>query len=913
MRNSLVREALPVTMTTVQGCATTIVCRACGMSFQTQSQGMGQLCLGCLLAPDLPDEGGQEPPVSGPPDAAMIAGATDNRRFAHYEVAVRADGTLAELGRGGMGITYRSIDTTLRCVVALKVVNPDLVQNAQVRGRFLREAQVAAKLRHPHVASVFFFGERIEDGQLFYAMELVEGETLHARVRRCGGLPVETVLQIGVQVAAALAAAEEHGLTHRDLKPANLMLVRGEAVNVKVIDFGLAKAVAEAQADALVLTRTQEFVGTPAFASPEHFNVWQEVDTRSDFYALGATLWYALTGHPPFAGHSPGEIYARQLHGELPMEQLAAAKVPQPLTILLRSLLSPDPAGRPQTAPELAAALARCQHPSADASVGGISAPTRAVRWRKLGAVLVLGALVAGGWAALYHRTSDVARQNSRLQQQTLAQQQQLGTMQSQLQQQTQLIALVNAKIDRNAASVSGDPTRNNPAATAQADIARERGISIETLQRQLDGENVDVRQLLAQIDQRLVAAEAQTGQWQRLKREALTRLGEGEYAAGHYSAAIGPYQQALALIDADKEPLAWCDGASNLELALWQLGRFAEAAPLAQRTVDRRMALQGAEHSATLKALHDQAQLFHAQGKDAESETLYRRILEAQERTLGKENLDTLSTLNNLATVLHYRGDDAQAEVLGRRCVEALERTLGKENLATLESVSDLAATLNWRGDYAGSATLDRRCLEARQRLLGPDHPSTIESVNNLAVDLDTLGNSAEAEPLYRRALEVQERTLGPEHPATLVLLDNLGILLGNKGDYTAAESFTRRALEGRERVLGPDHVDTLRSVSNLAQLLDTKGDLAAAESLYLRGQAGVERLPPQEDVRMDFEHYFSMFREKQGRLPEALALARQAAEGCRTMPENSPLRRTYEQHYRELQAKSAEVSQRR
>ncbi len=905
--NLLVREALPVTMTIVQRCATTTVCRACGTSFPAQSQGVGQLCFGCLLAPDLPDEDDQGLSVAGPPDATMIAGATDNRRFAHYQVALRADGTLAELGRGGMGVTYQATDTTLHCAVALKVVKPDLVQNAQVRGRFLREAQVAAKLRHPHVASVFFFGERAEDGQLFYAMELVEGETLHARVRRCGGLPVETVLQIGVQVTDALTAAEEQGLTHRDLKPANLMLVRGETVNVKVIDFGLAKAVAEAHADALVLTRTQDFVGTPAFASPEHFNVWQEVDTRSDFYALGATLWYALTGHPPFAGHSSGEIHARQLQGELPMEQLAAAKVPQPLTILLRSLLSPDPAGRPQTAPELAAALARCQHPSAAAPVDQLSLLTRAARWRKLGAVLVLGGLVAGGWAALYHRTSDVARQNSRLQQQTLAQQQQLGTMQAQLQQQTQLIALVNAKIDRNAASVAADPTRSNPAATAQADVARERGISVEALQKQLAGENVDVRQLLVQIDQRLVAAQAQTGQWQRLKCEALTRLGDGEYAAGHYPAAVGPYQQALALIDADKEPLVWCDGASNLELALFQSGRYAEAAPLAQQAVDRRTALQGAEHPATLKALHGQAQLFHAQGKNTESETLYRRILEARERTLGKENLDTLSTLNNLATVLHYRGDDAQAEVLGRRCVEALERTLGKENLATLESVTDLAATLSGRGDYATAATLDRRCLEARQRLLGPDHPSTIASINNLAVDLDILGDSAGAEPLYRRALEVQERTLGPEHPATLVLLDNLGILLGNRGDYTAAESFARRALKGRERVLGPDHVETLRSVSNLAQLLDTKGDFAAAEPLYLRGQAGVERLPPQDEIRMDFEHYFSMFREKQGRLPEALVLAKQVADACKALPESNPLRRTYEQHLVELQGRIA------
>ncbi len=361
---------------------------------------MGQLCLGCLLAPDLPDEADRQPPVAGPLDVAMIAGVTDNRRFAHYEVALRVDGTLAELGRGGMGVTYQATDTTLRCAVALKVVKPDLVQNAQVRGRFLREAQVAAKLRHPHVASVFFFGERAEDGQLFYAMELVEGETLHTRVRRCGGLPVETVLQIGVQVTAALAAAEEQGLTHRDLKPANLMLVRGETINVKVIDFGLAKSVAETPAEALALTRAQDFIGTPAFASPEHFNVWQEVDARSDFYALGATLWYALTGKAPFAGRSLDEIHDRQVHHPLPLDELQAARVPAPVVELLRALLSPDPTGRPQTAGELAAALARCRQP-----VAGPAPKTRG-RAAALAVAVAVGllALCAARWMA-YRRS----------------------------------------------------------------------------------------------------------------------------------------------------------------------------------------------------------------------------------------------------------------------------------------------------------------------------------------------------------------------------------------------------------------------------------------------------------------------------------------------------------------------------
>ena len=148
----------------------------------------------------------------------------------------------------------------------------------------------------------------------------------------------------------------------------------------------------------------------------------------------------------------------------------------------------------------------------------------------------------------------------------------------------------------------------------------------------------------------------------------------------------------------------------------------------------------------------------------------------------------------------------------------------------------------------------------------------------------------------------------LGADHPLTLTFLSNLGNFLGDKGDHAAAEALGRRALEGRERVLGPDHHDTLTSVSNLAQLLDDKGDLAGAEPLYLQAQARMERLlSPQDDFRLDLEHYFSLFREKQGRLAEALALAVQAAEGSKGLPADSALRRTYEQHFQALRAKVA------
>ena len=266
--------------------------------------------------------------------------------------------------------------------------------SAEARERFMREARAAAALRHPNVATVYQFGVREETGQFFYAMELVEGETLEERVRRLGPLDVLTTIDIALQVSAALEAAEERGLVHRDLKPGNLMLVspgdektsastqrggysnargvvatvlrrrarrntidvdhRNEKLVVKVIDFGVAKAVAE-KTNAMALTHGG-FVGTPAFASPEQFTN-APVDVRSDIYSLGATLWFLLTGHMLFSGRTIEEIRDARRSKPLPIEQLKAARVPRRFVSLLMSMLAIEPAARPAGARELSARL----------------------------------------------------------------------------------------------------------------------------------------------------------------------------------------------------------------------------------------------------------------------------------------------------------------------------------------------------------------------------------------------------------------------------------------------------------------------------------------------------------------------------------------------------------------------------
>ena len=330
------------------------VCSTCGEPLNAKGN-----CVACLLRTGL-----DESVIETKSDALFV--------FGDFEIARQEDGSLWELGRGAMGVTYLAADNVLRRKVALKVINVPVVPTGRdsqaVRERFLREARAAA-LRHPNVAAVFQFGASPDGSRCYYAMELVEGETLEARVRRDGPLNAKLVLEIAIQVTRALMAASAHGLIHRDLKPGNIMLTLDDKaeLEVKVIDFGLAKAIADRGSD-MDLTHG-EFVGTPNFASPEQFESGP-IDVRSDIYSLGATLWFALTGKTPFAGRNIEEIRSAQKSEALSIEQLKAARVPSRMRSLLKSMLAIEPAARPGVK-DLAAEVRRCSAQVGPESIRG--------------------------------------------------------------------------------------------------------------------------------------------------------------------------------------------------------------------------------------------------------------------------------------------------------------------------------------------------------------------------------------------------------------------------------------------------------------------------------------------------------------------------------------------------------------
>src|SRR6195256_1832501 len=201
-----------------------------------------------------------------------------------------------EIGRGGMGVVYRARDERLQRRVAIKVLPPELAFSSEIRARFTREAQTAARLSHPHIVPIHDVGEG--QGIVYFVMGLIEGESLAARIRRRGRLPAEETRRIIRETADALSAAHALSVIHRDIKPDNILL-EGTRGRVVVTDFGIAKALSSTTGGA-TLTATGVAIGTPHYMSPEQAAGDREIDGRSDIYSLGVVAYQMLVGELPF-------------------------------------------------------------------------------------------------------------------------------------------------------------------------------------------------------------------------------------------------------------------------------------------------------------------------------------------------------------------------------------------------------------------------------------------------------------------------------------------------------------------------------------------------------------------------------------------------------------------------------------
>lgn len=280
-----------------------------------------------------------------------------------------------QIGRGGMGSVYRAEHVRMRRKTAIKILSTELSSNPEFVARFEREAELASTINHPNAVSIYDFGET-EEGLVYLAMELLDGEPLSAVLRRRGTLPLEEVVAITRQAAAALNAAHKLGIVHRDFKPDNVMICRGpdgEQV-VKVVDFGIAKQTRLSHAGG-TLTQTGSVLGTPIYMSPEQV-ADQPLDNRSDLYSLALTVYEMLSRRIPFAGDTPQSLMVQRLVDPPIPLRAVAPDVPAVIEAVVMRALSKSRDERHPSTVEFAADLARASEAGRTTAVDAVTSPT---------------------------------------------------------------------------------------------------------------------------------------------------------------------------------------------------------------------------------------------------------------------------------------------------------------------------------------------------------------------------------------------------------------------------------------------------------------------------------------------------------------------------------------------------------
>ncbi|MGV3623269.1 MAG: protein kinase domain-containing protein [Archangium sp.] len=260
------------------------------------------------------------------------------------------------LGQGGMGMVFKGVQTSMSRPIALKTLHPQLAMAATFFERFKREAEVASRLHHPNIITIFDFG-RTSDGLCYYVMEMLEGESLRQRIKRDGPLTLREAAAIIEQCAAGVSHAHHQQVIHRDLKPHNIMLTRVDGNEyVKVLDFGLVKALE--QEDEEQLTSTGQVLGTPQYMPPEQAG-GEVVDQRSDLFSLTGVFFYCLTGHSPYGANSVRKALTLALAGNVPpiATYRRGAPVPKAIDEFIVKGLRPEKDDRYQTCEDFIEAL----------------------------------------------------------------------------------------------------------------------------------------------------------------------------------------------------------------------------------------------------------------------------------------------------------------------------------------------------------------------------------------------------------------------------------------------------------------------------------------------------------------------------------------------------------------------------